>query len=567
MKHIKLMKHKNPAGRSTRKMSIQTKILLPTAGVVIALSLIMGLVSYRSIRDGMVAMGVEEAETAANAAVDAIDGDLVASLAPGGEDTAPYQSQLASLRTIQKRFGIAFLYTLYTDGQDVYYCIDTDESENHVPIGDTFELSYAELADVFAGNSYAENDIDYTEDGILISVYRPIRNSAGQVIGALGCDYDASGVAQRLHRTVFRMILIALFSMLAALLVVGIIVQNIMKGLRQVDRKIYDLVNSDGDLTQQLQVNTGDELELIADNVNLVLGHILEEARIAEEVAAGNLTVRVVPQSEKDILGNALKQLVERNSNTLRNISEAAKQAKTGSSQMANASEALAQGATEQASAIEQITATVDVISRQSIQNAENADHAAEYMTLAIDKSDEGNRKMQNMVAAMKEINQASENISKIIKSIDDIAFQTNILALNASVEAARAGIHGKGFAVVAEEVRNLAAKCATAAAETSSLIEDSIRKTEAGSDIAQETENALHALTEAISQSENIIKVIATASKEQAEAVAEINRAVDQVSQSIQTNSATSQECAASSAELSKQMDMVDHLLAVYQL
>ena len=174
---------------------------------------------------------------------------------------------------------------------------------------------------------------------------------------------------------------------------------------------------------------------------------------------------------------------------------------------------------------------------------------------------------MQDMVVAMQEINKASEGISKIIKVIDDIDFQTHILACNAAVEAAIAGEAGKGFAVVAEEVRNLAAKSSSAAAETAEMIEDSIQKVEAGSRIANETAKALGEITAVVKQSEAIITEIAEASNYQATAITQIDQAIEQVSQVVQTNSATSEECAAASMELSNQATKVRDLLSIYKL
>ena len=234
---------------------------------------------------------------------------------------------------------------------------------------------------------------------------------------------------------------------------------------------------------------------------------------------------------------------------------------------MASASEALAQGSTEQASAIEEITASIDDIAEKTKQNASQANAAADMMAKTIAEVKKGNEEMQHMVVAMKEINDSSENISKIIKVIDDIAFQTNILALNAAVEAARAGDAGKGFAVVAEEVRNLAAKSAAAAAETAEMIEDSIRKVEAGSKIADETAKALEQITVDVQESEVIVTEIAEASNYQATAIAQIDRAIEQVSQVVQTNSATSEECAAASVELSNQASRMRDLISVYKL
>jgi len=206
-----------------------------------------------------------------------------------------------------------------------------------------------------------------------------------------------------------------------------------------------------------------------------VVDNIRYQAHVAETVAGGDLTIEVAAKSDEDLLGNSLKQLVKTNRHAMLNIRDAAEQVSLGSSQVAGASEALAEGSTEQASAIEEITASIADIAAKTRQNADEAIKAAELAEQTIENVQQGNVQMHHMMEAMEQINQASENISKIIKVIDDIAFQTNILALNAAVEAARAGEAGKGFAVVAEEVRNLAAKSASAASETAELIEDSI--------------------------------------------------------------------------------------------
>ncbi len=343
------------------------------------------------------------------------------------------------------------------------------------------------------------------------------------------------------------------------------LIKAINKSVSQLSRAAKEIASGRVDVEMVKYHN--DEFGELVDEYMQVINNMKYQAGIAEEVANGNLTVQVNVKSSEDVLTGALKKLVDDNLNALSNISDAGSQVTISSSQVASASQALAQGSTEQASAIEEITASIDEIAEKTKRNAEEANEAAGLVVRAIEDVKHGNAQMHDMMTAMQEINKSSESISKIIKTIDDIAFQTNILALNAAVEAARAGEAGKGFAVVAEEVRSLAAKSASAAAETAELIEDSINKVNSGSKIADDTAKALEAITNVVQQSEVIINGIAESSNYQATAVAQIEQAITQVSQVVQTNSATSEQCAAASEELSNQASRMREMLSIYNL
>lgn len=359
--------------------------------------------------------------------------------------------------------------------------------------------------------------------------------------------------------------IIALISIVIIFIIGRSIIREIEKNVGQLYEAAKNIALGRADI--DLVKYHDDEFGALVDEYNKVIDNMKYQASIAQEVSGGNLTITVNPSSNDDILGNSLKKLVEDNLHALSNISDAGSQVTVSSSQVASASQALAQGSTEQASAIEEITASIDEIAEKTKQNAEQANAAASLVVTVIDDVKKGNRQMEDMMSAMQNINKSSESISKIIKVIDDIAFQTNILALNAAVEAARAGEAGKGFAVVAEEVRSLAAKSASAAAETAELIEDSIEKVNSGSRIADDTAKALEAITSAVQESEVIINGIAESSNYQATAVAQIEQAITQVSQVVQTNSATSEECAAASEELSNQASRMRDMLSIYHL
>ena len=296
---------------------------------------------------------------------------------------------------------------------------------------------------------------------------------------------------------------------------------------------------------------------------------ILAMSGVAAEFAVGNLDVDVDIRQRNEIgqLAQAFRTVSINMSGIIRNILTATTQVAEGSRQIADSGMMLAQGATQQASALEELSASVEQIASQTRLNAKNANEANELVGSARTLAERGNEKMGDMLRAMEDIDRASADINRIIKVIDDIAFQTNILALNAAVEAARAGQHGRGFAVVAEEVRNLAAKSASAAKETSSMIENSTRSVAGGTKLARETAEALERIVGEVGRVTSLVQGISTASGEQTTGIDQINQGLLQISQVVQANSSTSQQSAAASKELTAQAVALREQVAGFKL
>lgn len=394
-----------------------------------------------------------------------------------------------------------------------------------------------------------------------------VENSLVELINAIESDtrQKETTIQQQLTGLTILQVAVMVLAVLITIMYCLFLIKAITRPMAKLSEAAKKMTLGDIDVDCEKIYN--DDLGELLDEFGQMADAIREQTRITEAISKGDLTKEANPRSDKDVLGKAIVRLLSENNMTLSSVKEASAQITVGSEQVANASQALAQGSTEQASAIEQVTASMDEVTQRTKANATEAGEANVLVQNIKAMATSGNEQMKSMIGAMDDINASSETISKIIKTIDDIAFQTNILALNAAVEAARAGVHGKGFAVVAEEVRNLAAKSAAAASETAEMIDDTIHKVGNGTKIAQDTAKSLDEIVTSIDEIVGLISNITSSSNDQATAISQIDQAISQVSTVVQTNAATSQECAAASEELSNQAVTLKNLMARYQL
>lgn len=249
-------------------------------------------------------------------------------------------------------------------------------------------------------------------------------------------------------------------------------------------------------------------------------------------------------------------------------LNGSAEQVSSASGQVSVSSRQLAEGASGQAASIEESSSSLEEMAAMTKQNADNADEADNLMQQTNQVVSKADANMNELIESMGEISNASQETSKIVKTIDEIAFQTNLLALNAAVEAARAGESGAGFAVVADEVRNLAMRAAEAAKNTAQLIEGTVLKVEAGSELMNRTNDAFTQVADSASKMGELVAEIAAASKEQAQGIEQVNKAVTEMDKVTQRNAANAEESASAGEEMSAQagqlMEMVNRLMAL---
>ena len=368
--------------------------------------------------------------------------------------------------------------------------------------------------------------------------------------------------------------MVAAVIMLATLL----ILHREGRELMVMERAIRRLGNLELSADKELESFYGrkDEIGMIAQTIHHLcdcLRKTIDDiGRILGEMADGNIAVDVTKNEsyyigDFKVLSESLKSIRLHLTDVMRNITIIASQVNNGANQVSSGAQSLSQGTMQQRDSIDRLVSNVADITEQIKSSAVRCNNASDLVDRAAGYASEADTKMEQLVAATKNIDRSSAKIGSIIKTIEDIAFQTNILALNASVEAARAGEAGKGFSVVSGEVRELAAKSAEAVGNTSALIGRSIQDAKTGTESTNLAISAMQVINECIQSIKTLMDEIALASVQQSEMIVSVDHRIKEVSKVIQENSAAAQESAAVSTELSNQAETLNHLISQFRI
>ncbi len=404
--------------------------------------------------------------------------------------------------------------------------------------------------------------------------YSPLYDYTGSVVGAYFSGSDATDADKEFSTVTWIAIAIGIAGVLAVAVVIFFFTQK--KVVRPIDQVS---VLADEMSRGQLH-DTGVDYRFNEDEIGIFakkLIHTKEQtssyindiSHVLAAMGEGDFTQKPRVQYNGDFIQiqRSFEEIERRLSQIVGNMDASADGVRSGAGQIANGSQLLAEGTTRQATAIEEINATVANISKQVTETADNSNHAMSLSSGCLQKVEEQNEQMNSMLAAMDEIRDKSAKISEIIKTIEDIAFQTNILSLNASVEAARAGSAGKGFAVVADEVRNLANKSADAASNTNLLISDTVKAVNEGVELARSTAGLMGEVIEQTKQTNDIIGQINHAAVSQADAINQVSIGISDISGVISQNSATAEETAASCEELASQSNLLKEQVDMFKV
>lgn len=437
--------------QKTRRLGLSFKILFPTLLTITLLGTILCIVSYNEQKAVLISDGAKTSYMLTSVGANMIDGDMLPYVKEK-KDTKKivYQQLTNQLNIINESKTLKYIYTVYFKDEVIYYGVDADDNpDTKCMPGDEYEYdkeSNIEYKTVMKGQIYTDNKI-YNEDGeLLISSLAPIYDSHKNIVGALGCDYNAQPIMDELNSILKKLIFITAIGVLISTILITFIISKVIYNIRLINNKMDDLISNEGDLTQQLSIHSGDELELIANKTNSLLNYIREIMIHINKNA--DMLGKSVTESYDDI--QSANDHVKKTDEIIQNLYSSITDVAAASDSIENTSSKILDSITDIGEQLNEGVSYALSIKQHAEQASINATNKRESAKSDADKLSQSLTEKLNRSKAV-------QKIGTLANDIITITDQTNLLALNASIEAARAGDSGKGFAIVAEEIGKLA--------------------------------------------------------------------------------------------------------------
>lgn len=559
-------------GTTQKARSLSHRMIALFIVILMASTIAIGAISYSLNRDASIRLNGEKALSIVSVIASSIDAEAFSKIVSTGEKTDYWYTTKAFLDEVITENELVYLYILYKyDAENVYYFAEGKIEGDTVESLDLHETEEVHIYDeklpsVFEGETLVSSQIYSSDDwGYVISGMAPITNAKGDVIGIVGADISVNELLESSQWFGFMLLLL----IIGICVVVGFLIALYLR--KTIGRPIAELTEVStkialGEPNVEIKTRSDTEIGVLADSFRNMIATINSQAEALKSIAKGDLSVSIVPKSDQDVMGHALQDTLEQLNAMLGKINKLTAQVAAESSQMNTSAQALARGATSQASAVEQLSSSVSEIAIQTRLNADLADKSAKLANSMRADATAGFEQMEALIIAVQEINKASNDIRYVLKVIDEIAFQTNILSLNASVEAARVGSQGNGFAAVSKEIQTLSKRTSESAKETAARIADTLQKTNQGVKLAKEAHEAMNKVVKNILESDRVAGEIALSSREQMTAIEQVNQGINQVASVVHQNSSVAEDSAMVSGEMHRQAEDLSGLVSRFK-
>ena len=552
--------------------SIASKLSFRIVAMIAVTAIAVGAFGLFNYYINIVNVSSEKALFLAEAMAAGIDGDSMQNALKTGEKDEQWENVKERADTTIVNTHARFIYIMgseIVDGSLVYYLEGqgTESDQNNPFLG-------LEPADVFAVEIFTTIDEGIStrtssvyqsgEYGYFLSGHSPIKNSKGEVVGVVGVDVVMDGTINTVLKFgIMTLIIVIVSTVIFAILSVVYIRRSVKNPIVAVTRAAEKLAI--GDTNVELAFDSEDEIGVLATAFDTMAKSTNEQIDVFKKISEGNLSVNVVPRSEKDELGFAI-------GNTLSNIQMMVELFNRSSESLSESAKAInedsvlfAKDAANENIAVEGIADSISHITEKAQENSDKASQAQTLIGEMEVKAKQGNAQIELVEATVSEIQKSFDEINTIVDNIEGIAFQTNILALNASVEAARAGQLGKGFGVVADEVGLLASKSSESVKNTGVIIEKARSSVQRGVKVAKETAEVFDELSAKIRQGGELMNSIASASAMQGNEIVNINEDIESVSNMIKRTAKAAEGSTKISEKLSDDAKQLSVILEHY--